>query len=82
MTIVDLRSDWISGWPGDGSCSGACWMRYHSGSIQISATQRAGPGVVGSTDPGRVAELAAAARISLNKTEWYALYRAAGNRLP
>lgn len=49
------------------------WILRHPAAMQA---------IIGSTDPGRVAELAAAGRITLNKTEWYALYRAAGNRLP
>ncbi|SEE93106.1 aldo/keto reductase [Jiangella alba] len=38
--------------------------------------------VVGTTKPARVAELARAAEIDLDRETWYALYRAAGNRLP
>ncbi|SDS83392.1 aldo/keto reductase family oxidoreductase [Jiangella sp. DSM 45060] len=38
--------------------------------------------VVGTTKPARVAELARAAHIELDRETWYALYRAAGNRLP
>lgn len=49
------------------------WILRHPAAMQA---------IIGSTDPGRVAELSEAGRITLNKTEWYALYRAAGNRLP
>ena len=49
------------------------WILRHPAGMQA---------IIGSTDPGRVTELAAAGQITLNKTEWYALYRAAGNRLP
>nr|WP_197683279.1 aldo/keto reductase [Jiangella alkaliphila] len=38
--------------------------------------------VVGTTKPARVAELARAADLELSRETWYALYRAAGNRLP
>lgn len=49
------------------------WILRHPAAMQA---------IVGTTDPGRLAELSEAGRISLNNTEWYALHRAAGNRLP
>lgn len=38
--------------------------------------------IVGTTNAGRLRELAAAAQVELTRPEWYALYRAAGNALP
>ena len=49
------------------------WILRHPAAMQA---------IIGTTHPGRVAELSEAGRIALNKAEWYALYRAAGNRLP
>ena len=49
------------------------WILRHPAAMQA---------IIGTTDPARLAELSEAGRIALNKTEWYALHRAAGNRLP
>ena len=38
--------------------------------------------VLGTTNPDRVRSAAAAAEIELSRSEWYALYKAAGNQLP
>ena len=38
--------------------------------------------IIGTTDTGRVAEVCAAADITITHDEWYYLYRAAGNKLP
>lgn len=38
--------------------------------------------VLGTTNPDRVKSAARAADIELTRSEWYALYRAAGNTLP
>lgn len=38
--------------------------------------------VVGTTQPGRLKELAGSRDVMLNRQEWYALYHAAGNQLP
>lgn len=38
--------------------------------------------VLGTTNPARVKSAAKAAEITLTKGEWYALYKAAGNKLP
>jgi len=38
--------------------------------------------VVGTTQPGRLKELAGSSDVMLNRQEWYALYHAAGNQLP
>lgn len=38
--------------------------------------------IIGTTNPGRVKESCQASNITLNRQEWYAIYRAAGNKLP
>lgn len=38
--------------------------------------------IVGTTNPARMREVIAGAEIVLSREDWYALYRAAGNRLP
>lgn len=38
--------------------------------------------VLGTTNPERVRSAAKASEIQLTRSEWYALYRAAGNALP
>lgn len=38
--------------------------------------------IIGTTNPGRVKESCQAANITLTRQEWYAIYRAAGNKLP
>ena len=54
------------------SCIGIGCMRYPA-RMQ---------GVLGTTNPARVKSAAKAAEITLTKGEWYALYKAAGNKLP
>jgi len=38
--------------------------------------------IIGTTNPGRVKESCQASNITLTRQEWYAIYRAAGNKLP
>ena len=38
--------------------------------------------IIGTTNPARVKESCQAANITLTRQEWYAIYRAAGNKLP
>jgi predicted oxidoreductase len=38
--------------------------------------------IVGTTNAGRLAEICRACEVELTREEWYAVYRAAGNRLP
>ena len=38
--------------------------------------------ILGTTNPDRVKSAAKAAEIELTRSEWYALYKAAGNQLP
>ena len=38
--------------------------------------------ITGTTKPSRIKEAAKAADIELTKAEWYALYKAAGRKLP
>ncbi len=49
------------------------WILRHPAGIQVMA---------GTTDPEHLARLCQAAEIRLTRTEWYALYRAAGYPLP
>lgn len=49
------------------------WIQRHPAKIQS---------VLGTTNPGRVKEVAAACEIELSRADWYEIYRAAGNKLP
>lgn len=49
------------------------WILRHPAGMQV---------LLGSTDPQRLTSLAVANTITLQREHWYALYRAAGNRLP
>ena len=49
------------------------WIQRHPAKIQS---------VLGTTNAGRVKEVAAACKIELTRPEWYEIYRAAGNKLP
>ena len=54
------------------SCIGIGCMRYPA-RMQV---------VLGTTNPARVKSAAKAAEVGLTRSEWYALYKAAGNSLP
>ena len=49
------------------------WIVRHPANIQV---------VLGTTNPGRVAESAAGADVRLSREEWYRLFTAAGHRVP
>jgi predicted oxidoreductase len=49
------------------------WILRHPAGMQA---------IVGSTNPKRIEEIAAAGRITLERKEWYDIYKAAGNQLP
>lgn len=49
------------------------WILRHPAQMQV---------LLGSTDPQRLKRLSAARSIAMQREHWYALYRAAGNRLP
>ncbi|MBO1330677.1 aldo/keto reductase family oxidoreductase [Streptomyces sp. VRA16 Mangrove soil] len=49
------------------------WITRHPADMQV---------VLGTTNPGRVAESAAGSEIPLTREEWYRLFRAAGHTLP
>lgn len=49
------------------------WILRHPAGIQA---------VIGSMNPGRIAQIAKASDVALTRKEWYELYLAAGNRLP
>ncbi|WP_342527122.1 aldo/keto reductase [Chryseomicrobium sp. FSL W7-1435] len=51
----------------------AAWILRHPAGMQV---------VAGSTKISRISEIAAASEIELSRKEWYAIYQAAGNRLP
>ena len=38
--------------------------------------------IIGTTNPQRIKESCQASDITLTRQEWYAIYRAAGNKLP
>ena len=49
------------------------WIVRHPANIQV---------VLGTTNPGRVAESAAGSDVTLSREEWYRLFRAAGHKVP
>lgn len=49
------------------------WILRHPAGMQA---------IVGSTSPKRIEEIAIAGEITLERKEWYDIYKAAGNRLP
>jgi predicted oxidoreductase len=49
------------------------WIVRHPANIQV---------VLGTTNPGRVAESAAGSEVKLSREEWYRLFRAAGHKVP
>lgn len=49
------------------------WINRHPANIQV---------VLGTTNPGRVADAAAGSDVQLTREEWYRLFRAAGHVLP
>lgn len=49
------------------------WIQRHPAKIQS---------VLGTTNPGRVREVAEACRIELSRPHWYEIYKAAGNVIP
>ena len=51
----------------------AAWVLRHPAGIQL---------IAGTTKPARLAEVAAAAQLTLTRQEWYRLYLAAGHILP
>lgn len=51
----------------------AAWILRHPAKMQL---------ISGSVSPERIKEIASAAEISLSRVDWYAIYRAAGFRLP
>ncbi len=55
------------------SAAAIAWILRHPAGIQA---------VIGSMNPGRIAEIAKAQEIRLTRQEWYRLYLAAGNPLP
>ena len=51
----------------------AAWILRHPANMQV---------IAGTMDPDHLAEVCKAADVTLTRAEWYALYRAAGHRLP
>lgn len=49
------------------------WLVRHPANIQV---------VLGTTNPGRVAEAAAGSDVALSREQWYRIFRAAGHTLP
>lgn len=56
-----------------GNAIAVAWILRHPAKIQA---------IVGSTNPRRITDIARAADVALTREEWYALYMAAGKRLP
>ncbi|EEO9595375.1 aldo/keto reductase family oxidoreductase [Listeria monocytogenes] len=55
------------------SAIAVAWIQRHPASFQT---------VVGTMNPGRIADIAKASDVTLSHEEWYEIYRAAGNQLP
>ncbi|EAC8740567.1 aldo/keto reductase family oxidoreductase [Listeria monocytogenes] len=55
------------------SAIAVAWIQHHPASFQT---------VVGTMNPGRIADIAKASDVTLSREEWYEIYRAAGNQLP
>ncbi|MBF2442148.1 aldo/keto reductase family oxidoreductase [Listeria innocua] len=55
------------------SAIAVAWIQRHPASFQT---------VVGTMNPGRIADIAKASNVTLSREEWYEIYRAAGNQLP
>ncbi|EAE9257967.1 aldo/keto reductase family oxidoreductase [Listeria monocytogenes] len=55
------------------SAIAVAWIQRHPTSFQT---------VVGTMNPGRIADIAKASDVTLSREEWYEIYRAAGNQLP
>ncbi|MBC1378815.1 aldo/keto reductase family oxidoreductase [Listeria innocua] len=55
------------------SAIAVAWIQRHPASFQT---------VVGTMNPGRIADIAKASDVALSREEWYEIYRAAGNQLP
>ncbi|MBI9100996.1 MAG: aldo/keto reductase [Spirochaetales bacterium] len=55
------------------SAIAVAWILRHPAGIQA---------ILGSTNPGRISDMAKALDLNLTRPEWYAVYRAAGNKLP
>ncbi|EAC3127353.1 aldo/keto reductase family oxidoreductase [Listeria monocytogenes] len=55
------------------SAIAVAWIQRHPASFQT---------VVGTMNPGRIADIAKASDVTLSREEWYEIYRVAGNQLP
>ena len=55
------------------SAIAVAWILRHPAGIQT---------IVGTTNKDRIAQISKASEIRLTREEWYALYMAAGNKLP
>ncbi|HHQ0819057.1 TPA: aldo/keto reductase [Listeria innocua] len=55
------------------SAFAVAWIQRHPASFQT---------VVGTMNPGRIADIAKASDVTLSREEWYEIYSAAGNQLP
>ncbi|MBC1742953.1 aldo/keto reductase family oxidoreductase [Listeria welshimeri] len=55
------------------SAIAVAWIQRHPASFQT---------IVGTMNPGRIADIAKASDVKLSREEWYEIYRAAGNQLP
>ncbi len=55
------------------SALAVAWILRHPAGIQT---------IIGTMNPGRIADIAKAGDVELTRPEWYKLYRAAGNPLP
>jgi predicted oxidoreductase len=55
------------------SAIAVAWILRHPAKIQT---------IIGTTNPGRVSDMAKASDFKLSREEWYEIYRSAGNKLP
>jgi len=62
-----------SAWGVTNTAIAIAWLLRHPARMQP---------IVGTTNPGRVRDVCKASDVKLTRQEWYAIYRAAGNKLP
>ncbi len=62
-----------SAWGVTNTAIAIAWLLRHPANMQP---------IVGTTNPGRVRDVCKASDVKLTRQEWYAIYRAAGNKLP
>jgi predicted oxidoreductase len=71
---LNLKINEIASWRGvTNTAIAIAWLLRHPAHMQP---------IVGTTNPGRVKDACKASEVKLTREEWYAIYLAAGNKLP